>query len=75
LVLQLSQALEASEKSTMKSKKKKLLTVCLCLLGVSAVVYGMSQGSHPVFITGLILVITGYLLIRKNLKDASKNRS
>lgn len=72
--MQFLKALEASEKNTVKSKKKKILTVCLCVLGVSAVVYGMSQGNHPVFIIGLILVITGYLLIRKKLKDASKNR-
>jgi len=68
-------ALESSEKSIVKSKGKKALTACLCVLGVSAVVYGMSQGNHPVFITGLILVITGYLLIRKKLKDISKNGS
>ncbi|MCP4682181.1 MAG: hypothetical protein GY864_07595 [Desulfobacterales bacterium] len=52
----------------MKFNKNKVVITLVCALGVSAVAYGMMSRSHPVFIAGLVLVIVGYLLIRKKLK-------
>jgi len=52
----------------MNSMKDKTLVLVLCFLGVLAVGYGMVNKNHPVFVAGLVLVIGGYLMIRKKLK-------
>ena len=52
----------------MNSMKDKALVLVLCFLGVLAVGYGMVNKNHPVFVAGLVLVIAGYLMIRKKLK-------
>ena len=39
-------------------------------MGIGAVAYGMTQKNHPVFIGGLVIVVLGYLLIRKKLKES-----
>jgi hypothetical protein len=51
-----------------------LITIALCILGIPAVVYGMMTESHPVFIAGLILVVTAYLLIRRQLKPSVRDK-
>ena len=56
----------------MKSIIEKVLISVLCALGVSAVILGMLKKNDPVFIVGLIFVVTGYLFIRKKLKAATK---
>jgi hypothetical protein len=48
--------------------KEKVLVVTLCIIGISGVAYGMIRKNNPVFVIGIILVIAGYLLIRKKLK-------
>ena len=48
--------------------KDKTLVLVLCFLGVLAVGYGMVNRNHPVFVAGLVLVIAGYLMMRKKLK-------
>jgi hypothetical protein len=50
--------------------KEKALIVIICLIGILAVVYGMVNRNNSVFIIGLVLVIGGYLLIRKKLKKS-----
>jgi hypothetical protein len=52
----------------MNSMKDKTLVLVLCFLGVLAVGYGMVNRNHPVFVAGLVLVIAGYLMVRKKLK-------
>ena len=48
--------------------KEKALILVVSLLGILGVGYGMMNKNHPVFIAGLVLVIAGYLMIRKKLK-------
>lgn len=52
----------------MKIGKKELAISLLCVSGVFAVAYGMASKSDAIFIIGLILIIAGYLVIRKKLK-------
>jgi hypothetical protein len=54
--------------------KQKALTLGLCVAGVLAVAYGMIRRNHVVFIIGLLLVIAGYLRIRKKLKESLKDK-
>ena len=53
---------------------EKMFIVCLWVIGLAGVVYGMSKGNHLVFLLGLVAVISGYLLIRKNLKASLRKR-
>jgi hypothetical protein len=55
-------------------KKEKVLTALLCLVGISAVTFGMATRNHPVFVLGLLFVIGGYLLIRRKLKAYMKDK-
>jgi len=50
--------------------KEKLFIILLCVIGISAVAYGMIKDNNPIFIIGLLFVIGGYLLIRKKLKES-----
>jgi hypothetical protein len=50
--------------------QEKIFTASLCVIGVSAIVYGMTKKNNPVFLIGLLFVIAGYLLIRKKLKES-----
>jgi len=52
----------------MNEGKKKTLIAFLCGLGIGGVAYGMATKNHPVFITGLVFAVAGYLLIRRRLK-------
>jgi hypothetical protein len=54
---------------------EKALIVCLSVFGILAVSYGMIRDNDTVFIIGLLLVIGGYLLIRRKLKESIKRRS
>ena len=53
----------------MTSKHERSIIVFLCAIGVSCVVYGMGKENNIVFIVGLFLVIAGYLLIRRKMKE------
>ena len=59
----------------MKLKREKPLIAVLCILGPCAVAYGMIRENHPIFLVGLLLVIAGYLLIRRRLKQKAKDPS
>jgi len=48
---------------------EKYFTIVLCGLGILAVAYGMATHNNLIFIVGLVLLIAGYLTIRKRLKD------
>ena len=51
--------------------RKKWLTALTCLAGVTAVAWGMALPHHPLFLAGIGLVIAGYLLLRRELKQAA----
>ena len=57
----------------MKIAKKELAISLLCISGVFAVAYGMANKNDALFIIGLILIIVGYLFIRKKMKNSLKN--
>lgn len=58
----------------MKPKPEKALIALTCVLGIFAVTYGMVKENNPVFIIGLLFIISGYLLIRKKLKASFPNK-
>ncbi len=51
----------------------KLITLSLCVFGIMAVAYGMYRDHDAIFIVGLLLVIAGYILIRRRLKESIRN--
>lgn len=55
-------------------RNEKVLTSVLCVIGIICVVYGMIEKDNPVFIIGIILVIAGYLLIRRRLKESIQKK-
>jgi len=48
------------------------LTAGLCLAGAAGLFSGMLLGSHALFLGGLGLGLTGYLRVRRRLKEALK---
>jgi LPXTG-motif cell wall-anchored protein len=54
----------------MALKHEKPIIVFLCAIGISCVVYGMGKENNTVFIVGLLLVIAGYILIRRKMKES-----
>jgi hypothetical protein len=52
----------------------KILTILLCVIGLSSVCYGMAKDNDILFIVGLLFVIAGYIMIRKRLKAAMQNK-
>jgi len=54
----------------MISKHEKSIIVFLCAIGMFCIVYGMGKENNTVFIAGLLLVIAGYILIRRKLKES-----
>jgi hypothetical protein len=59
----------------MKPRKEKSLIVLTCLAGIGAVGYGMATENDPIFVVGILLVIAGYLLIRRKVKGAATNKT
>jgi len=53
--------------------QQKIITAALCVIGISAIVYGMIKKDNPVFLIGIAFVIAGYLLIRRKLKESIQN--
>ncbi len=47
--------------------KGKTFILLVCLFGILGVCYGILIG-HPVFIIGLVFLVVGYLMIRRELK-------
>jgi len=50
--------------------KERVLIIVLCIVGLTAIFFGMVKDHDGVFIIGIIMVIGGYLMIRKRLKEA-----
>lgn len=57
-----------------KIMMEKLIAALVCLAGVVGVCYGMIKPNNVVFVLGLILVIIGYLIIRRKLKSQVPSR-
>lgn len=53
---------------------KKYPIIIVCIIGISAVSYGMFKNNSVIFIVGLVFVICGYALIRKKLKESIRNK-
>jgi len=53
--------------------KNKAFVIIICIVGIVAVSYGMVKDNDVVFIIGIILVIGGYLLIRRRIKEHIRN--
>ena len=53
--------------------KEKVLIILVCVIGLTAVCYGIARDNNWVFIIGLMFVAGGYLMIRKRVK-ASINK-
>jgi hypothetical protein len=54
--------------------KEKIFISIFCIIGISAVAYGMIAKYNPVFIIGILFVIAGYLLIRRKLKESIQKK-
>ena len=55
--------------------ERNLITV-LWIAGALAIAYGMLRENHFVFIPGIVMVVAGYIMVRKHLKrsvDKEKN--
>ena len=57
-----------------KDKIQKIVITLISTLGLSGVAYGMTFKNNAVFIGGLVLVLGGYLLIRRKLKASIEDR-
>ncbi len=55
--------------------KDRAFALILCIIGLSATFYGMVKDQNIVFIIGLGFVITGYLIIRKKIKEQAGNKN
>lgn len=53
--------------------QSKTLIILVCMVGILAVSYGMVKDDDVVFIIGIILIIGGYLLIRRRIKTYISN--
>ena len=56
------------------AKRLKALILALCVGGASCVAYGMLRENDPVFLLGIVLLIAGYLVIRKGLKASIEGK-
>jgi hypothetical protein len=59
----------------MKLSKKKTLITIICTCGVCASAYGMANSNDTIFLVGLVLIVSGYLFIRKELKSSTEGDS
>jgi hypothetical protein len=57
-------------KSRVIHMRKKILMVLMCVLGISSIFCGILMEYNGIFIIGIVLVIGGYLVIRKELKGS-----
>lgn len=53
---------------------EKILITFLLIAGVAAIAYGMFSGNNYVFIAGIVMVVAGYCLIRKDLKKSIRRQ-
>ena len=55
--------------------KEKALIFFVCLSGLVAVFLGMNRKDNVVFIIGILLLIGGYIMIRRKLKASLKEKT
>ena len=60
-------------KTTSYILKKKYLITPICMIGIVGVAYGMANDNNLIFIIGLLIVVAGYLLIRRKIKESIRN--
>jgi hypothetical protein len=53
--------------------KKNSPTILICMVGTSAVAYGMFKGNNLIFIIGMLFVIGGYVHIRRKIKKSIRH--
>ncbi len=56
----------------MRAGREKIIAIVICLLGVLGVAFGMAGDNNMLFIGGLVLVVAGYLIIRRKLKEYAR---
>ena len=49
---------------------KKQIPTVLLIAGAAAIAYGMIRQNNFVFIPGIVMAVSGYLIIRKKLKES-----
>jgi hypothetical protein len=54
--------------------RDKTLILLVCFIGIAGVCYGMVNNDRVVFVTALVVVVLGYLMIRKKLKAYIKGK-
>ena len=59
----------------MKLSKNKSLIIIICTCGICALAFGMANEDHTFFLIGLVLIISGYLYIRKKLRSSTGGKS
>lgn len=52
----------------------KAFIVILCIMGLALIFMGLVWENNWIFIAGIILVIAGYLMIRRKLKESMKQK-
>jgi hypothetical protein len=55
--------------------KERLFLSGACFAGVSAVAYGMAEENNTIFVIGILIVIGSYLVIRRKLKAALRDKT
>jgi len=53
----------------------KTLIIFICMIGVTAVSYGILRDNDLIFIIGLFLVCGGYLLMRRRIKESIRKKT
>ena len=52
----------------------KAFIVILCIMGLALIFMGLVWENNWIFIAGIILVIAGYLMIRRKLTESMKQK-
>ena len=58
----------------LEKRHRRWLQILLSVLGAISIIYGMVRQNHPLFILGILIGVAGYLLIRQELKEATKDK-
>ena len=53
---------------------EKNIILFLLIAGAAATAYGMLRENNYVFIPGIVMIVAGYCLIRKNLKRSESKK-
>lgn len=58
----------------LEKRHRRWLQIFLSVLGALCIIYGMVRQNHPLFILGILIGVAGYLLIRQELKETTKDK-